>query len=653
MSIIMTYMPPDLGLVYQNSLGGVHHHQHQHQQQQHVVDQHNHPHQQPTNHHHSYPQQQPHTIQPLHPAPAWPGSQDYTFVDVYAAGQMPLLDPPALGFGYNTLPPTTTTPLGYEPVAQVPQQELHVAEPQLMPQLEMVVGVNGFGYPPSIATTTTAVQAPVAAVMGYCDNSGFVVPNVEDMEMRRSETAESETATSSKTVSPVISPQPVQTATHRRRKFDREERRKTHMTRLQGACIECWRIKKRCVAVPNGCCETCLHLLSSLPPYPCYRSRVTSSELFRRGPTSSFLTTPRGVRWLKTSPTDPKVWRSSSRVITISQGDNPVSATHPLQLTIKLYHPQPGDQLSYTWTNSLTGELERLELPPYAIADIDAAEESVKRYINDHLSAHIAARVPGHTLSRLIFDRALSLSTSSPLLKSTLRLFAASRIIEAPWHISASSPATFTPPPPAAPRGSPYENITPVTPIIDYQLDAVTIHRVLLPLRKALLGALQKKVLESRADEHGEVFLCVYVLLRSIEGALRHDAAFARRMRGGREGERGVDGDHGKWSNKELVERMVEGANVLLLHWHKATRGVKGVEERRRRGERAEREFWERVAAGDGVEGVGAAMNGEGMKRGKGNMKGRKGGMGMEEEGFWTRQMWVKSEEWKPIMGLF
>jgi hypothetical protein len=77
--------------------------------------------------------------------------------------------------------------------------------------------------------------------------------------------------------------------------------------------------------------------------------------------------------------------------------------------------------------------------------------------------------------------------------------------------------------------GSPYHNKVPVTPVMDFQIDSITIHKILLPLRKQVLQELQKKVLENRSKDFMEIFLTMYILLHNIELTIAHDRCFAQR----------------------------------------------------------------------------------------------------------------------------
>lgn len=78
-------------------------------------------------------------------------------------------------------------------------------------------------------------------------------------------------------------------------------------------------------------------------------------------------------------------------------------------------------------------------------------------------------------------------------------------------------------------EGSPYYGKTPVTPVMDFQIDNITIHQLLIPLRKKLLQELQKKVLNNKPEDFLEIYLTIFILLHNMELTIAHDRWFAMR----------------------------------------------------------------------------------------------------------------------------
>jgi hypothetical protein len=141
-----------------------------------------------------------------------------------------------------------------------------------------------------------------------------------------------------------------------------------------------------------------------MPDIPCFRSRLSSSELFRQGPTDEFRWTKR--KWLQTASNDTKVWRSPQTRLLVTQGMG-----LQLELIVKQYEPQPDDQGGYTWIDHSTGATKLLTMPRYAVANISAAQDAINRYVSDYTEAYIVKKIGSHdTIPWKTFHMALRMS---------------------------------------------------------------------------------------------------------------------------------------------------------------------------------------------------------------------------------------------------
>ncbi|CUS12319.1 unnamed protein product [Tuber aestivum] len=338
-----------------------------------------------------------------------------------------------------------------------------------------------------------------------------------------------------------------------RKRFTPELKKETHMTRITGACLPCWKNKKRCIRVSEACCKYCESIFSKIPNIPCFRARMTESELFRRGPTEEFLWTRR--RWLKASPNDRTVWASPAKEFTVTQG---MGLT--LNLMAKQYKPLPDDRDNYTWIDQ-NGEVAALACPPYAISDIDRAQGTINRYVEDNIFRYIQEHVSSNVILWESFSMALRMSSAkgSSLLRNALKLWVGSRIIETPWSITGNETFGMTT---NMEEGSPYYGKIPVTPIMDFQIDNITIHQLLIPLRKKLLQELQRKVLNNKPEDFLEIYLTIFILLHNMELTIAHDRWFAMRY-----------SLQNRFSNYHLIDAVFQGANILLAHFHHVSKG--------------------------------------------------------------------------------
>ena len=141
-----------------------------------------------------------------------------------------------------------------------------------------------------------------------------------------------------------------------------------------------------------------------MPDILCFRSRLSSSELFRQGPTDEFRWTQR--KWLQTAFNDTKVWRSPQTRLFVTQGMG-----LRLELLVKQYEPQPEDKATYTWTDQGNGATKSLTMPRYAVADICGAQEAISRYVGDYTESYIKKKIGSEdTIPWKTFQMALKMS---------------------------------------------------------------------------------------------------------------------------------------------------------------------------------------------------------------------------------------------------
>jgi hypothetical protein len=387
------------------------------------------------------------------------------------------LFPDTFGTEYYTNPPPVAAPLAVEQNYNPPTTQ-PIAIPEIPNQADLYQDTSSTGS--SVTNTSDSFNSSIRETSR--SNSVDSTRSVDDDSSRRRSKSSSDVTTH---------------ARRHRRKFSLELKMQTHLTRISGACLWCWRNRKRCIKVDNGCCKYCSTVRDKIPNIPCFRSRLSSCELFRRAPTDEFCWTRR--RWLKTAFDDANVWRSQPHNVVVVQED---MGGLPLGLCMKQYDPLPDDQDSYSWVDDITQRPSELRLPRYAVADIDGAQEAIERYVKNNMERYIEKKIGWHdTIPWTTFQLALKMSQTegSTLLRNALRLWTASRIIEAPWQIAAGAEtlgmAVVMDP------HSPYFNKTPVTPVMDFQIDNITIHHILLPLRKRTLQDLQRKVLDNKKKE--------------------------------------------------------------------------------------------------------------------------------------------------------
>ncbi|KAI5793689.1 hypothetical protein DFH27DRAFT_526931 [Peziza echinospora] len=372
-------------------------------------------------------------------------------------------------------------------------------------------------------------------------------------------------STSSTSPESSVSPtrrQEVKKERKRRGKFKSEQLRKeTCMTRTTGACIRCQKNKIRCMPGPDpsSWCMNCLALSSRVLRMPCFRARVTEADLFRRGPTSDFAWTRRWI--LLTSIKEIDTWSSPAhRSVEMTQDMGKI-----LELRCKEYIPLEGDKQQYSWPDPITGQNKTLRTPPFAIADVEHAQATIEKYIDQNLETYLEGLLDSeNTIIWESFRIALSMAgpvnmNGSVMLRRALKLWVGSRLIEQPWRICGQETLGMNV---CTDPTSPYHGRIPVTPIMDFQLDNITIHYLLMPWKAKLLKELQKKILGNRKEDWLEIHLTMFVLLNNVERQVKHDNWFARRY-----------GMKNRFSNYGLIDAIFAGAKILLAHFHHVNKG--------------------------------------------------------------------------------
>lgn len=82
-----------------------------------------------------------------------------------------------------------------------------------------------------------------------------------------------------------------------------------------------------------------------------------------------------------------------------------------LNLIAKEYKPLPDDRNKYKWIDS-NGEEAELECPLYAISDVDDAQRTINRYVEDNTVRYIQEHVQTNRILWDSFSMALQMSNS-------------------------------------------------------------------------------------------------------------------------------------------------------------------------------------------------------------------------------------------------
>lgn len=301
----------------------------------------------------------------------------------------------------------------------------------------------------------------------------------------------------------------------------------------------------------------------------CWRPpKIKNAELFRRGPTIDFAASLRGHK-ADAKPGKQAVWdlfatgtkgRHAPKVVHLSQH----WTSDTLTIELHRYQPMETDKQFYTWFDE-NGIERRYVTPPYGISDWRKVHSSVERFMERNFQGYIDAHLTNaNEITRLTFEVAVE-HRHLHLVDRALKIWVGCRFIEEPWSITSNGTSETLSLSPDSNPNSPYHARIPVPPIVDLQIDLIVINTILQPLLKETLTMVDELLKASNDGDWRdwfEVYLAYFVLLRNVEMAVAHDAWFVRR--------------HGlktKYSNKALIDTILQGATTLLQCFHHAHRG--------------------------------------------------------------------------------
>ncbi|AEO53179.1 hypothetical protein MYCTH_2294181 [Thermothelomyces thermophilus ATCC 42464] len=370
--------------------------------------------------------------------------------------------------------------------------------------------------------------------------------------------------------SPVLDFFPAQrTAPVKRGPFkDQDSREKTALTRKMGSCIRCRMQRIRCNLDPEnekGPCLSCKKIASSAKVYRlnCLRLKITDVKLFKPGQVKGQEWTS---RWKDSVMDDIGSWEPSQpRVIRVTEGYTGRS----VELQVRQFKPQQGDKVKRSWV-SKDGRRHEVQIPTYAIVNMDDAKASFDKYIRTSLGAcckHLLSS-RDELLSRTYFLAIkLAQNRSTPqsersLLVATFELWMSVRLTTKSFEIVGDDTLGM-------PRNiiddkdSPLHGKIPLPPVMGAQIDSVIIHQIQPRLRRKTLEELQKMTQEKKQKTWLTTFLVTFILLHNIALITKHDADYARK--------------HGlptRFAREANVKEYNLGANTLLAYFHYCNKAI-------------------------------------------------------------------------------
>jgi hypothetical protein len=225
-----------------------------------------------------------------------------------------------------------------------------------------------------------------------------------------------------------------------------------------------------------------------------------------------------------------------------------------LVIEVAQFDPQPGDKTAHTWQG---GEIE---LPPYCIVGIKQASQRMLEYVRNSRSDILLELLSGtDDVTREVLSQAISYArdNQNSLVQQALDLLAATRIIERDWRICGPETLGI---PVIYDLQNPWSGqipVTPVTPVMDAQLDQMVTKAYLLQLRDNLLASLQQTMYAGKKEDWFSVFLSTFIYLTHIQCLLQHSRRNAKRY-----------GVKRRYISISLAEEYFKASRIALAHFH-------------------------------------------------------------------------------------
>ncbi|KAI0100470.1 hypothetical protein F4776DRAFT_658291 [Hypoxylon sp. NC0597] len=364
-----------------------------------------------------------------------------------------------------------------------------------------------------------------------------------------------------------------------RRCLDDQARKNAGKTRKLKACIRCRMQKIKCVPDPENPegegCLTCRNInLDSkkvIHRHPCLRFKLAEIILFREGGLN--LT----KRWagVKMKNLGPRDWTGEkARTIALSIG----CTKHPFRLTVRRFVPKDGDTTWKYWVDS-EGTRRKTDIEPYALADIWKTANEYKEYVHDYKFAALReyANKPGvDVLVQKTYKAALEYVRKLEAHPAQVKgedvnpyiflnqyftvWFSIRNAIGSAFIVGDDKLDMI----PEKDPECPYYGKVCAPRMIPAQFDSLGYDQLLMPVRKLVLEGLWRMMASKNPRHFYTVYLTVFMLLHEVS------VSSADRLRHARDNQYRAH----RYTLPWFVERLQEGANVILGHWHYYKRDI-------------------------------------------------------------------------------
>lgn len=278
-----------------------------------------------------------------------------------------------------------------------------------------------------------------------------------------------------------------------------------------------------------GPCLTCQSLSNvKIWRLPCLRYKITDVRLFKPGNVKGYEWTR---RWSGGVADDIANWASNEiRCVRVTEG----YTRKPVELRVRKFVPQEGDALTRSWVHN--GVKRSVNIPPYALVNLDEAKAAYDDYINTGIKDCCTSFLwqkegnilqSTYSLAIHYMEHRGTPQNEQGLLKKALQLWMAIRLTTKSTVIVGDE--TLDMPRNIMDETSPLQGQIPLPPVMGAQIELILIHQIQTSLRREMLENLQAMTHANKHQTWFTTYLITFILLHNVALLCQHDSSYARK----------------------------------------------------------------------------------------------------------------------------
>ena len=284
----------------------------------------------------------------------------------------------------------------------------------------------------------------------------------------------------------------------------------------------------QCIPGSNNKCEACEKVTPKVARIPCLRHKITDALLSKTSQVPGHEWT---TRWKDNTVLDDSFqWAASElREVHIAEGYTGTFVT----LQVRRFVPVAGDRTKRSWV--VNGVKRSVEIPPYAIADMELARTQYRTYVDTGPRLmEMCKRILGpqnkllwrtYMMAFQVLQDPHTPLNQQNLLKKTLELWMSIRLSTKSCFLVGDEVLGMSSE--ILSNAGPLQGNAPLPPVMGAQIDSILINDLQLQLRHVALDMHQKMTTENKLNTWFTQYLTTFILLHNISLVIKHDASYA------------------------------------------------------------------------------------------------------------------------------